>query len=129
MWYLPQLFWRFYLKSIVYKPTPAHMEHLNNNFTKKKKRKKNRKRWPWNCILFFTIVIPDRSIIFSDKTDIYQHSLKLRTLQNIFAREFTLDNDHWAIVNLLNKPKSKVILQKMCMNVSLQDSHFTFEIR
>ena len=65
----------------------------------------------FHCILFLTIIIPNRSTMFSDQTEIFQHRLSLWTQQTILAREFTLYNDHKAIANLLNNPKSKVVLQ------------------
>ena len=66
--------------------------------------------------------------MFSDQTEIFQHRLSLWTQQTILARELTLHNDHKAIANLLNNPKSKVILQIECMILRLQGHNFNLEI-
>ena len=83
-----------------------------------------------NYILFFTIIVPDRSIIFPDQTGIFRHSLNLRTQQTILTcKRIYIIQRPQGYCKPLEQPKSKVLLRIECMTLRLQGYNFNFEIR
>ena len=118
------------IESIVYRRHPIwRISAIFLQKEEKKKKKKGRQRRPWNCILLFTITIPDRSMVSLDQTGIVSAYFTKQTVTDYTYLQDNLYKDHKAIVNFSSNSKSKVILQIECMTHRLQGYNFNFEIR
>ena len=120
------------IESIVYRRHPIWRISVFSRYSykkkKKKKEKKGRQRRPWNCILLFTITIPDRSMVSLDQTGIFSAYFTKQTVTDSTYLQDNLYKDQKAIVNFSINSKSKVILQIECMTHRLQGYNLNFEI-